>query len=86
MRPVVKRVLACLLVFLASTPVALADDLVAKRASCLELARDRINTRGRTSSDIYRVIVERRRTFVQKCMAENGSSDAEPRQSHDRSS
>jgi hypothetical protein len=86
MTPVVKRVLPCFLVLLALSPAALADDLVAKRASCLELARDRISTRGRTNSDIYRIIVERRRTFVQKCMADTGSSAAVPRQSNDRSS
>jgi hypothetical protein len=86
MTAVMKNLLACFLALLAVPPAAMADDLVAKRATCVELARDRISTRGRANSDIYRVLVERRRTFVQKCMAETGSSTGAPRLSPGSSS
>ena len=78
--PRMNRVLAYFLVFLAFTPAALADDLVAKRATCSELARDRIGARGKANSEIYRMLVERRKIFVQKCMAETDSSAAMPKQ------
>ena len=65
-----KNVPAASLLVLGTFAPAVAGDLVAKRAACAEVARDRVTARGRAGSEVYRVLVERRRAFVQKCMEE----------------
>ena len=65
-----KGALAAILLVLGTFAPAMAADLVAKRAACAEVARDRVTARGRAGSEVYRVLVERRRAFVQKCMEE----------------
>lgn len=57
---------------LGTCVAAVADDLVARRAACTEVARDRITAPARAGSEFYRFVVERRKAFVQKCMEEKG--------------
>jgi hypothetical protein len=70
--------LACLLALLAGTAAVRADNLVAKRVACVDAAKARITARSTAGSEVYRLMVERRRAFVEKCMVEVGPS-ASPR-------
>ena len=72
-RAPLKGAVAAVLLLFGTVAAAAADDLVAKRAACVEVARDRITARGRAGSEFYRFLVERRKAFVQKCMEEKGS-------------
>jgi hypothetical protein len=70
--------LACLLALLAGTAAVRADNLVAKRVTCVDAAKARITARSTAGSEVYRLMVERRRAFVEKCMADAGPT-ATPR-------
>ena len=68
-----RAALAAAMVVLALPAAAQADDLVAKRAACVETAKDRIAGRSKAGTEFYRFLVERRKAYVQKCMEEKQS-------------
>ena len=51
-------------------PASFADeDLAAKRASCVDEAKEHIKARGNVSPQLYEFVVNRRKAYVASCMA-----------------
>ena len=76
MLPGPKLALAALVLSLAATSDAGADDLSAQRLVCQQEARQHIKGPRRADLEIYRLSVERRQTYVRDCM-ETGPRDVE---------